>query len=129
VPGAPRTDLLPRARAARPTAKPAKPTVTAAVKSVPVAQGANGSAASGPAQLGAPRIQIGAFGSKDLAESVWKKMSGRFDYLAELTHSVEPVESGGKKLYRLRANAASVADASALCGKLRVAGENCMVVR
>lgn len=127
VPEAPRADLMAKAPAAAPA--PARPTVTAAVKSVPVAAAASSGPASGATEAGAPRIQIGAFGSKDLAESVWKKMSGRFDYLAELSHSVEPVESGGKTLYRLRAGVASAADAAALCGRLRVAGENCMVVR
>jgi aldehyde:ferredoxin oxidoreductase len=52
-------------------------------------------------------------------------MSGRFTYLAPLTHSVTTVSTGGKTLYRLRA---SGADAASLCGRLRVAGESCVVV-
>ncbi len=133
VPEAPRTDLKAAAKkteeAAKPAVAAAKPVVTAAVKSVAVVPkkvvAGGGTDVSG----GAPRIQIGAFGSKSLAEDVWKKMSGRFDYLAALSHSVEPVETGGKTLYRLRAAVANAADAGATCGKLRVAGENCMVVR
>jgi cell division protein FtsN len=130
VPEAPRTDLK-TAAAAKPTPKPvatAKPTVTAAVKTVDAPKKPGGAVASAATADG-PRIQLGAFGSKPQAETVWKKLTGRFDFLAALSHTVEPVETGGKTLYRLRAGVASAADATATCGKLRVAGENCIVVR
>ena len=136
VPEAPRSDLQPAAvktpdvAASKPVAKPAaKPVVTAAVQ--PVAKPAREaalSAAVGATTSGA-RIQLGALGSKAIAEEVWKKHSGRFDYLASLSHSVEPVVTGGKTLFRLRAGVSSLAEANEICGKLRVAGENCMVVR
>jgi hypothetical protein len=132
VPEAPRTDLKAAATKVEPLARPAtvaKPTVTAAVKTVPVDPKKANAGTGANADAGAPRIQLGAFGSKDLAESVWKKLSGRFDYVGALTHSVEPVETGGKTLFRLRASVASASDATATCGKLRVAGENCLVVR
>jgi hypothetical protein len=132
VPEAPRTDLKPAAApAAAPVARPsAKPSVTAAVKTVPAPAKTAAAAAGGASgAAGGARVQLGAFGSKPLAEDVWKKLSARFDYLAALSHSVEPVETGGKTLYRLRVAVASAADATATCGKLRVAGENCMVVR
>lgn len=129
VPEAPRTDIKPVATKTETAAKApaAKPTVTAAVKTVAADPK---KVVAAPAKLapGAGRIQLGAFGSKDLAESVWKKLSGRFDYLGALSHSVEPVETGGKTLYRLRAAIASAADAGPTCGKLRVAGESCIVV-
>lgn len=128
VPEAPRTDLRAATVKTAPVVKAteAKPTVTAAVKNVPADPKKAAVAAAGVAAPGTARIQLGAFGSKDLAETVWKKLSGRFDYLAAAPHSVEPVEANGKTLYRLRASIASAADA---CGKLRVAGESCMVVR
>ncbi len=128
VPEAPRTDLRAAEAKTAPVVKAAqaKPTVMAAVKNVPADPKKSGVAADVAAAPGMARIQLGAFGSKDLAETVWKKLSGRFDYLAAATHSVEPVEANGKTLYRLRASIASAADA---CGKLRVAGESCMVVR
>ena len=131
VPEAPRTDLKAAKEKTPVVAKAAeaKPVVKAAVKNVPADPKKAVAAAGGAATPGAARIQLGAFGSKDLAETVWKKLSGRFDYVAAATHSVEPVETGGKTLYRLRASVASAADATAACGKLRVAGESCMVVR
>src|SRR3546814_18718385 len=78
--------------------------------------------AEGGAGAGAT-IQLGDFSSQAGANSAWKALSGRFSYLAPLSHSVTPVESGGKTLYRLRA---SGPDASSICGRLRVAGEACV---
>lgn len=70
-------------------------------------------------------IQLGAFSSQSGANNAWKALSGRFTYLAPLTHNVVPVESGGKTLYRLRASGPG---ANGLCGRLRVAGESCVSV-
>lgn len=132
VPEAPRTDLTPAPVKAEEAPRPAvaaKPTVAAPVKTVAANAPKPAAAPASEASGEGPRIQLGAFGSKALAEDVWKKMAGRFDYLAPLSHHVEPVETGGRTLYRLRVSVASAADAGATCGKLRVAGENCMVVR
>jgi hypothetical protein len=70
-------------------------------------------------------IQLGAFSSQAAANNAWRALSGRFAYLSPLSHSVTPVESGGRTLYRLRA---SGPDAAALCRRLQVAGETCAVV-
>ena len=70
-------------------------------------------------------IQLGAFSSQSGANNAWKALSGRFTYLAPLTHNVVPVESDGKTLYRLRASGPGAAN---LCGRLRVAGESCVSV-
>jgi hypothetical protein len=40
---------------------------------------------------------------------------------------VQPVAREGKTLYRLRVNAGSAAAAADLCGRLRVAGEDCFL--
>ncbi len=79
-------------------------------------------APAAPAAAGGVTVQLGAFSSNASAESAWKALSGRFKYLAPLSHSVTSVTVGGKTLYRLRA---SGADAANLCGRLRVAGESC----
>lgn len=78
--------------------------------------------APAPAAGGAT-VQLGAFSSNAGATAAWKAMSGRFGYLAPLSHSVVPVQSGGKTLYRLRASGPGAAD---ICGRLRVAGESCV---
>lgn len=78
---------------------------------------------------GGAMIQLGAYGSDAVARDSWKKLSKRFDYLAELTSSVEKAEVGGSTVYRLRAGTGSAVIASTLCGRLKVAGENCIVVK
>jgi len=82
--------------------------------------------AAAPSLTG-PMIQLGAYGSKTIAQDAWKRFAKRFDYLADLKHNVQPVTVNGKKFYRLRASVNG--DAAALCGKLKVAGESCIVVR
>ena len=56
-------------------------------------------------------------------------MTGRYVYLADLKKSVIAVERDGGKLYRLHATGiTSRAQADNLCGRLRVAGDQCTVV-
>jgi len=133
VPEAPRTDLRPAAGsgAGAPATPPpaAKPTVSATVRETTAAPPSARPAAAGTAGPAGSRIQVGAYNSEQIAQGVWRRLSGQFDYLKDQEHSVEPVQTGGRTLYRLRVSLGSAADASAACGKLRVAGENCMVVR
>ncbi|MFC3442342.1 SPOR domain-containing protein [Sphingobium rhizovicinum] len=123
VPEAPIAKTAPAPAGARPAA-PAKPaaSVTARVAdetSVTPKAAAPKAAASGT-------IQLGAYGSAAVAKDGWSKLSKRFAYLAPLATSIEPAEVGGSTVYRLRASAG--AQASMICGKLKVAGESCMVV-
>jgi hypothetical protein len=80
--------------------------------------------APAPAAPGAT-IQLGAFSSQAGANQAWSGLSGRFGYLAPLNHSVVPVASGGRTLYRLRA---SGPDAAGICRRLQIAGEACSIV-
>lgn len=81
------------------------------------------------APTGSATIQLGAFSSEAAATKAWTNMSKRFAYLAELPKSVSPATVDGNKVYRLRAGAGTNANAENLCAKLRVAGENCVIVR
>lgn len=111
--------------AAKAPAKPATPgttpakTVTAAAKPAPPVAAAGGSST----------IQLGAFSSQESAAKAWISLSKRFTYLAPLSKSVAPASVGGNTVYRLRAGAGSAAEARNICSKLKVAGENCAVVR
>jgi hypothetical protein len=110
VPEKPVTEAPPPAdKAPAPAAKP-KPAPAAPAK---------------PAAAPGGTIQLGAFSTQGAANNAWKALSGRFSYLAPLSHNVTPVESGGRTLYRLRATGP---DASGICGRLRVAGESCVVI-
>ncbi|MBJ7500042.1 MAG: SPOR domain-containing protein [Sphingopyxis sp.] len=82
-----------------------------------------------PAAAGGVMIQLGAFSSDAAAAKAWTNLSKRFAYLAELNKSVSPAKVGDGTVYRLRVSAGTAANAANLCGKLRVAGENCVVVR
>lgn len=82
-----------------------------------------------PAAAGSAMIQLGAFSSDAAAAKAWTNLSKRFAYLAELNKSVSPAKVGDGTVYRLRVAAGTAANASNLCGKLRVAGENCVIVR
>jgi cell division septation protein DedD len=71
-------------------------------------------------------VQLGAFGSEAKANEAWTSMAKRFGYLSALPKSVIVAQVNGNQVYRLRANAGG--QASTICGKLKVAGENCMIV-
>jgi hypothetical protein len=108
--------------APRPSAK-----VSAPVENAPAAAGKK----APPAALaaGGALIQLGAYGSEAVARDAWSKLSKRFDYLAPLGTSIEKATVGASIFYRLRAAAPNAAQATMLCGKLKVAGESCLVVR
>jgi SPOR domain len=102
-------------KAPPPQAAPAKAAQAAATKAAPSSGGGT--------------IQLGAFSSEESAAKAWISLSKRFPYLQGLGKSVAPASVGGSTVYRLRAVAASGADASNICGRLKVAGENCAVIR
>ncbi|MBB4631837.1 SPOR domain-containing protein [Sphingosinicella soli] len=79
---------------------------------------------------GSVTVQLGAFNSTASADQVWSKLSGRVGALGGLRKSVQPVEAGGKTLYRLRAGGiASEAQAGSVCAAVQAAGEQCVIVR
>ncbi len=88
-------------------------------------------AAPAPATAGAGGsvVQLGSFPSEAVANTAWNQLSRRFAYLAPLGKSVQVAEVKGKTVYRLRVNAGSANQASDLCGKLKLAGENCFIAR
>jgi hypothetical protein len=108
---------------AAPKAQPAPTPAAPAPKAAP-APAPKAPAPAAPTAGGAS-IQLGAFSSQAGANNAWKALSGRFKYLAPLTHSVTATQAGGKTLYRLRAGGPG---AKELCGRLRVAGESCVAV-
>ena len=78
-----------------------------------------------PPAASGPTIQLGAFSSQASANRAWSALSGRFRYLAPLSHNVVSAQVGGRTLYRLRARGP---DAAGICRRLQVAGEACSVV-
>ncbi|WP_028969120.1 SPOR domain-containing protein [Sphingomonas sp. URHD0057] len=80
-----------------------------------------------PKPSGAPGsvVQLGAFANQAQAERAWTALSARFPGVAAMTKLVVPFSGG----IRLRASAASPADAKQVCQTLKAAGENCFVAQ
>jgi cell division septation protein DedD len=115
------TSKLPHARTAQPTEEKmgapepetAKPPAEA-LEARPNPTGGTGSV-----------IQLGAFANKAQAERAWTALSARFESIAAMNKMIMPFPGG----IRLRAGAASAADAKQACDTLKAAGENCFVAQ
>ena len=97
---------------AAPATAPKAP--AAAEKAEPKASGGTGSV-----------VQLGAFANQAQAERAWTALSTRFPSVAALNKMIVPFPGG----IRLRAGAASPADARQVCQTLKAAGENCFVAQ
>lgn len=109
------------AMAESPVAKPAPPPTTPA-DSKPAAVPA---ATPSPTGQSGSVIQLGAFQNQAQAERAWTALSARFPSVAAMGKLVVPFSGG----IRLRAAAASPAEAKAACQALKAAGENCFVAQ
>jgi len=97
-----------------------------AVPEEPILKAGPAAKAGEPASAeGGASIQLGAFSTQAAAEAAWKGLAKRFAYLEPLTHSVVEVKTGEKTLYRLRASGPEAAD---ICGRLKIAGEECVAL-
>ncbi|WP_326524752.1 SPOR domain-containing protein [Sphingomonas sp.] len=126
----PEAPVAGKAAAPAPKAGPGAPKVVAAVPekggrltaqapAVPLPKLAAGGSGS--------LVQLGSFPSEGAANAAWATVAKRFAYVGALGKSIEKAEVGGRTVYRLRVNAGSNGNATAICGKLKVAGEACFV--
>ena len=70
-------------------------------------------------------IQLGAFANQAQAERAWTALATRFPTIGAMGKMIVPFSGG----IRLRAGAASPAEARAACQALKAAGENCFVAQ
>jgi SPOR domain len=70
-------------------------------------------------------VQLGAFANQAQAERAWTALSARFPSIAAMNKLIVPFSGG----IRLRASAASSAEAKQVCQRLKAAGENCFVAQ
>jgi hypothetical protein len=70
-------------------------------------------------------IQLGAFANQAQAERAWTALSSRFASVGSMGKLIIPFPGG----IRLRATAASPAEAKQACATLKAAGENCFVAQ
>ena len=106
---------VPEAPVAKPKPAPPQPTATDAPKTPEAAPtGGSGSV-----------VQLGFFDNQAQAERAWSALAARFSSIGAMNKIVLPFSGG----IRLRAGAASPADARRACQTLKAAGENCFVAR
>jgi hypothetical protein len=110
--------------AEQPIAKPPKeePKPAPAAETKPAAPAAPEPKPTGPS---GSVIQLGAFQNQAQAERAWAALSARFPSVAAMSKLIVPFSGG----IRLRASAASPADARQACQALKAAGENCFVAQ
>ena len=101
--------------------------------SAAVSQGGQVVAKAPPAELqpetvAGATIQLGAFPTQESAKKSWDTMQKRFAYLGERTPNIVKAEVNGRTFHRLRVGTGSATEARDICARLRVAGENCLVV-
>lgn len=110
-----------------PVAKPPKAQPQAAPAPAPQekAPAANETPEPKPSGPAGSTVQLGAFANQAQAERAWTALSARFPSVAALNKMVVPFPGG----IRLRAGAASPADAKQVCQTLKAAGENCFVAQ
>jgi hypothetical protein len=109
-----------------PAAKVAAAAPPAALASAPVAAPAPSAAAPDSTVM----VQLGALGDSAKADAAWAALNKRFGFLAGMNRKiVEANVEGGRKVFRLQAVTANSSEAQQLCAKLKVAGENCLIVR
>ena len=99
----------------RPTTAAARPAVAAATVAAPA--------------TGSGMVQLGAFTSEATAARAWDSLIARFTWLAPVNRTIVAAQVNGRTVYRLQAAAGSASAAQTLCNRLRVAGENCIVLR
>ncbi len=121
-----------------PNAKPETPISGTKVAPAPVISAASKTVVSAAVPAGAPTlsapavpvaggtmVQLGAYGSASTANEAWTSLASAHPMLARLSKVVVPAVVGNSTFYRLRANAGTPANASAICAQVG----NCMVVK
>lgn len=75
-------------------------------------------------------VQLGAFGSEDVARAEWEKTTAQFgNYMAGKERVIQEAETGGRTFWRLRAMGfEDLADARRFCSVLVSDGANCIPV-
>jgi hypothetical protein len=81
-------------------------------------------------EVGSKVVQLGAYDSEELALAEWKKLMGKHsDFLAQKKLLVQPVDSGGRQLFRLRAAGFDGRDeAKGFCTALSARGVDCFAL-
>lgn len=115
------TSKMPGGQVAPPKEEPKKIPPNETKEPLPAETPARPKASGGQGSV----VQLGAFANQAQAERAWAALSARFPSVAGLSKMIVPFPGG----IRLRAGAASSADARQVCQTLKAAGENCFVAQ
>lgn len=74
-------------------------------------------------------VQIGAFSTRQAAQTAWQQFSGRFEGLQGMNYRILEGSADSGTIYRLQAVAANGEAADALCRSIRASGGDCQVKR
>jgi hypothetical protein len=86
------------------------------------------SATPSPA-AGSVGVQVGAYSSREAAETGWSTLSARIEALQGRNHRVLQGTADSGTIYRLQALAGTVAEAETLCRSIKSQGGDCQVKR
>jgi hypothetical protein len=81
------------------------------------------------ATAGGIGVQVGAYSSREAAETGWTTLSGRIEALQGRNHRVVQGTADSGTIYRLQAVASTVAEAETLCRSIKSQGGDCQVKR
>ena len=87
----------------------------------------SGAAAAPAAGSGGVGVQVGAYSTKEQAESGWQKLQAQTDKLSGVSHRVVQGQADIGTVFRLQAVAGDAAAASRLCTALKADGVACQV--
>ena len=85
-----------------------------------------------PLRLPRPRgigVQVGAYSSREAAETGWTTLSARIEALQGRNHRVVQGTADSGTIFRLQAVAGTVAEAETLCRSIKSQGGDCQVKR
>ncbi|MEM9716580.1 MAG: SPOR domain-containing protein [Pseudomonadota bacterium] len=124
-PKAPEPTATVKATPETPSAEAAPETTAAVTPGVPV-----GGTEVASIEAGTRVVQLGAFDSRATARNMWKTLQNRnTDLLAGRSYFIQPVESGGKTLFRLRVlGFETTTDARNMCAALTQRKIPCIAV-
>jgi len=74
-------------------------------------------------------VQVGAYSSRETAETGWTTLSGRIEALQGRNHRVVQGTADSGTIYRLQALAGTVVEAETLCRSIKSQGGDCQVKR
>jgi len=85
--------------------------------------------AAGDAPAASVGVQVGAYSSREAAETGWSTLASRIEALQGRSHRILPGTADSGTIYRLQALAGTVSEAETLCRSIKAQGGDCQVKR